>query len=353
MAGPNYGNGGTFDYGNVLRNVSEIQNRNALTENRLDPNSMDNRLRAAQIEKLEREAAGGGGKSRLTDPAAIEKEMQYLRYAIAEGYPQEQIDLIKQGISKNLAWMSNGTLNRNANAESQIAGAKRKAVLEQDVVLQPQIEWNKMMAGQQAQANEPLGGGNVSRADIEGQIAGQKITSAAAATEALPETISKNQRILADNIGVVATIDDLLTEKDGRTALSYAYGRTNAMLPDWMKTEQMVDSEALRNRVVASVQLENVKKLKGTGPITENEQKILANAASVLNNPLISVELAEKEMRRVKAMFATWSRENEAAIARGELDPNWAQGDSNTGGLSPEEEAELRQLEADKAAGKF
>ena len=66
MAGPNYGNGGTFDYGNVLRNVNEMQNRNALTQNRLDPNSIDNRLRAAQIEKLEREAANPGGGGRVS-----------------------------------------------------------------------------------------------------------------------------------------------------------------------------------------------------------------------------------------------------------------------------------------------
>lgn len=56
MAG-NYGNGGTFDYGNVLRNVNEMKNRNALTQNRLDPQSPENQLRAAQLRAADQQYA--------------------------------------------------------------------------------------------------------------------------------------------------------------------------------------------------------------------------------------------------------------------------------------------------------
>lgn len=43
---------GVFNYGNVLRNVSQVQNRNALTRNQLDPNSLDNQYRQEQINAL-------------------------------------------------------------------------------------------------------------------------------------------------------------------------------------------------------------------------------------------------------------------------------------------------------------
>ena len=325
-----------IDYGNILAQNAQTRGRqinNALAQRQLDPNSPEYRLREAKIAELEREAAGGGGVGDLSPKDATYESIQKFRksgnyndlvrynkppapFRVDAGDSFEiyvnnpltgQPELVRT-IPKNLA------PNQELDYIGDAAQAKEQGTLfgqsGQPYVSPDDIDLGVTVAP--------------TRASIAGDVAAQTVKSTAAAEESLPTNISKNRRILADNIGVVETIDDLLTAKDGRTALSYAYGRTNAMLPDWMKTEQMVDSEALRNRVVASVQLENVKKLKGTGPITENEQKILANAASVLNNPLISVELAEKEMRRVKAMFATWSRENEAAIARGELDPNFA-----------------------------
>ena len=57
----NYGNGGVFDYGNVLRNVNEMQNRNALTQSRIGSNELDNRYRQAQIDALDNPGASGYG----------------------------------------------------------------------------------------------------------------------------------------------------------------------------------------------------------------------------------------------------------------------------------------------------
>ena len=112
-----------------------------------------------------------------------------------------------------------------------------------------------------------------------------------------------------DAKSVVADIDSLLApRRDGKgKVLSYAYGKENVLAPDMVKPQEWIDNEAVRDRIIANLQLENVQKLKGTGPITENEQKILKQAASALANPMISPGLAEKELRRVQAMIRKWS----------------------------------------------
>ena len=79
-----------------------------------------------------------------------------------------------------------------------------------------------------------------------------------------------------------------------------------------MKPQEWIDAEAKRNQLVSMMQLENVAKLKGTGPITEPEQKVLRQAMTVLENELISPELVERELKRVRIMFAKWDREAKA-----------------------------------------
>jgi len=133
-----------------------------------------------------------------------------------------------------------------------------------------------------------------------------------------PANIEKEETKLLDNEGAIASIDELLSPReDGSLLLNAAYGRANVIIPDAMKPTGWIDAEAIRDRVVANLQLENVKKLKGTGPITENEQKILKQAASVLNNSLISAKLAERELRRVRSMFSKWAADNKKIIAGG------------------------------------
>jgi hypothetical protein len=81
----NYGNGGVFDYGNVLRNVSQIQNRNALTRNELDPNSLQNQLYAAKIRDLDNPTAA-------YDPTAPMRNYAERERLIASGATPEQIE---------------------------------------------------------------------------------------------------------------------------------------------------------------------------------------------------------------------------------------------------------------------
>ena len=140
---------------------------------------------------------------------------------------------------------------------------------------------------------------------------GAKIEGQREAESNSPDAQNAKDTRYQDNISVISDIDDLLVlREDSNPMLSYAYGRENTITPDFAKPQAWIDAEAMRDRVIANLQLENVKKLKGTGPITENEQVILRRAATILGNPMISTPLAEKEMRRVRTMFQRWAEDN-------------------------------------------
>ena len=147
------------------------------------------------------------------------------------------------------------------------------------------------------------------QAIIEGMKKTAAITAENTARQNTPAAQKADGLRRSDAQSVISDIDSLLAIRpDGKgKVLSYAYGKSNVLAPDMVKPQEWIDNEAVRDRIVANLQLENVQKLKGTGPITENEQKILKQAASALSNPLISPALAEKELRRVKAMINRWA----------------------------------------------
>ena len=163
-----------------------------------------------------------------------------------------------------------------------------------------------------------------------------------------PENIAKTQNAIAEAQGVLDDIEIMLTPRTdvkGKLNLSYAYGRSNVLIPDAAKPAEWIDAEARRDRIASNLQLANVSKLKGTGPITENEQKILARAASALTNPLISDKLAEAELKRVRDMFARWAKES-AALLPAEPAPVVAPAQTGTRPMMTDQdyEAERRRI---------
>lgn len=70
-----------------------------------------------------------------------------------------------------------------------------------------------------------------------------------------------------------------------------------AITPELIQRQE--NMQASLDRMVGIIRLAEVGKLKGTGPITENEQKMLAQAATALQNQNIDPEAAEAEMGRV------------------------------------------------------
>ena len=320
------------NYGNILAQTEAIKSQrfnNSLAQQRANESS---ELHRAKIEKLQREAQNPQSG---IDPTAPMRNYQERQRLIANGATPEQLatfdNYVRAQQMRKLGGVETivgpgGYGNRPlSNLQDEAAAEAYQEYMKNQGTLRSQMgdgmdlpEKTFDLGGYNAPAIKPA-----SAAEVAGAETKAKEEAKIQVASSDPLNVAKERRILADNLGVQETIADLLSKgDDGKSIVSYAYGK-KTLLPDWLKTEDMHDSEALRNRVVASVQLENVKKLKGTGPITENEQKILADAASVLKNPLISAQLAEKELRRVDLMFKSWARENEAAIARGELDPNW------------------------------
>ena len=113
--------------------------------------------------------------------------------------------------------------------------------------------------------------------------------------------------------GKVASIDDALTAVQGikdDPAIKNAYGVVAGRAPTLRQDTQ--DFEAKRDQVVEAISLAERGELKGTGPITDFEQKMLRSAKTILQNKLIGPELAQAEVNRVYE----WLSAKRAAAAK-------------------------------------
>lgn len=147
-------------------------------------------------------------------------------------------------------------------------------------------------------------------AQIAQDIAAKKVT--------IDETKFKNkekrdQVINAKNArrkeagSAIIQIDGLL-EGD---RFSKAFGKVVTTTPELLRPQESIDAIADVNQIKGLITLESRQKLKGQGTITDSEQKILAQSATVLDNPLISDERARKELRKIKRVFEDSSDRNQ------------------------------------------
>jgi hypothetical protein len=125
---------------------------------------------------------------------------------------------------------------------------------------------------------------------------------------------SKNSR-REEADSAVAQVTSLLTGD----RFSSAFGRVVTNTPDIAKSKKSIDAIADINQIKGLLTLESRQKLKGQGTISDGEQKILAESATVLNNPLISDERARKELRKIRNVFETASDRNQLKKATKDL----------------------------------
>jgi hypothetical protein len=92
---------------------------------------------------------------------------------------------------------------------------------------------------------------------------------------------------------------------------SAAFGKIVTNTPDIAKSQASIDAIADINQIKGLLTLESRQKLKGQGTISDGEQKILAESATVLNNPLISDERARRELRKIRNVFEAASDRNQ------------------------------------------
>lgn len=114
----------------------------------------------------------------------------------------------------------------------------------------------------------------------------------------------------------INTIKELSMDDSG---FDQIYGTVAGRTPDVRQSS--VDAAARRDNLVSLLQMASRGKLKGQGPISDTETKMLAQSATILSNPLISAEAARAELKRITPLF-------ERMIAKGtpQLPPTNAQG---------------------------
>lgn len=78
--------------------------------------------------------------------------------------------------------------------------------------------------------------------------------------------------------------------------LDKIYGFGESLYPDFLRSEEGVTLQAKRDQLIGMLKLAGRGELKGQGPITEGEQAIVAEAATILTNPNISPEAARKAL---------------------------------------------------------
>ena len=117
---------------------------------------------------------------------------------------------------------------------------------------------------------------------------------------------AKNARRKEADAAIIQ-IDSLL--KDDR--FSQAFGKQTTVTPELLRRESVIDAVADVDQIKGLITLESRQKLKGQGTITDSEQKILAQSATVLDNPLISDERARRELRKIKRVFEDASDRNQ------------------------------------------
>jgi len=145
---------------------------------------------------------------------------------------------------------------------------------------------------------------------------------------------AKNTR-RSEALSAIDQINGLL--KDDR--FSVGFGKVATTSPDLLKSQQTLDVRAEIDQVIGLLSLESREKLKGQGTISDSETKTLEKSATVLANPLISDNLARKELTKVRGIF-------ENSAARNQLKKETKEAQLTEEPLTPEEEAELAELEA-------
>lgn len=107
--------------------------------------------------------------------------------------------------------------------------------------------------------------------------------------------------------------------------LDLIYGRGEAWYPEFFRSQRGIDLIADRDQLLGMLKLGARGELKGQGPITEGEQKILGDAVTTLSNPNISPEKARTSIDR--AMQTLYRAAGEEFVPEGTVIRNTTTGE--------------------------
>lgn len=160
------------------------------------------------------------------------------------------------------------------NAQAAVAGARQNAQNVSDLTYKPKIAEGEKRAELTVEGQLKPG--------IERDVAKAR----AEAEDLVAQTISK--RSSSNSLESAQLLKSNLTGN-----LDKIYGRGESLYPDLLRSQKGIDLIADRNQLVGMLTLAGRGQLKGQGPLTDQEQKTVQQAISVMSNPDISPARAE------------------------------------------------------------
>lgn len=179
--------------------------------------------------------------------------------------------------------------------------------------------------GDRVRVREPFGGTVDHRKGVPPQNTPQHNAAVTTATEQAKADVKddRDTRNAEQRLSKAFSSYKALTASPEK--LDLIYGRGESLLPSQLRSQEGQDLLAQRDQFVAILRLAEVGQLKGTGPITENEQQMLGQAATVLLIPDISPALAYQAAQQAWGVL-------QAAAGRAGSNNNQPQG---TPGINP------------------
>lgn len=175
--------------------------------------------------------------------------------------------------------------NQRFYDKPQIAGQTRAAEAGVDIQARPIIARGEAEARADVEAR--------TKPQIEADVAKAKAEVTAAVEKRIKEQGQMGKLEDADRIYQSLSTADL----------GQIYGRGESLYPNLMRSQSGIDMVANRNQMVGMLELAAAGEMKGQGQITESERKILKDAATTLNNPDISPDMARASLDRAMAII--------------------------------------------------
>lgn len=173
-----------------------------------------------------------------------------------------------------------GLTAKVSGSEGAIEGSKRNAQNTSDLAIKPKIE----TAVDTAKAGVEL----ATKPGIDA-------ATTAATEKAKIDAINNQSQVVASGKldDATALYNDLQSAD-----LDKIYGQGESKYPDWARSQAGVDMIAKRNQLISMLKLGARGELKGQGSVSDSESAMVADAATLLNNPNISPALAKEALDR-------------------------------------------------------
>lgn len=164
--------------------------------------------------------------------------------------------------------------------------------------------------------------GRVEKAKIEakeGTATGRaELTSAQVEAEQSKAKLVDRERALQAEVTRAQDVKSLLDRASKSASLKNYYGAVSGRTP--AVKQKTLDFQADIERVISLASLAARGELKGQGPVSDFEGRMLANAQTVLANRLISPERAQEEMERISDLMQDIMNRGSKASGASDID---------------------------------